>query len=135
MALIQINHNPTTRQVRQFVAIAMVALPTLTWWWLGISVPFLVALVGVSVLAILGWVRPESLKLVFVAACYLAYPIGWCLGWLALIGLFVGLFVPFAVVFRLIGRDRLQLSRPKNAQSYWSKKRSARSVASYYRQS
>jgi hypothetical protein len=51
-----------------------------------------------------------------------------------LIALLFGLIVPVAYVFRLQGRDVLQLRRSANKTTYWTRKAPAESVRSYLRQ-
>ena len=135
MPIIQINHDPTRRQIREFGVVSLFALPALAWWWTGVGVVFLLMLVAGVLLCALSWWRPAWVKVIYIGASYLVYPLGVCLGWLALVGLFFGLFVPIGYLCRLVGRDRLVLRRPQDVDTFWTPKRRPQDVASYYRQS
>ena len=62
-----------------------------------------------------------------------AFPIGWTVSKIVLGAVFLLVFTPVALVFRLTGRDALQLRRG-SGRSYWTGK-PAPSVESYFRQS
>jgi hypothetical protein len=64
-----------------------------------------------------------------------AFPIGWAISHLVLAILYYGLFTPVAAVFRMTGRDELNLRRPVRSDSYWSPKSTANDAAEYLRQS
>ena len=136
MKLVEMNWNPTDRQLRQFGMISLVALPLLGafWGWGNVSVIAVTAAIG-AVLAIVGWVYPRGLKPVFVGLTLVTIPIGMVVGELAMAVVFFGLIVPIGLVFRLIGRDSLQRKLDRQADSYWQPKKQPRDAAAYLRQS
>jgi hypothetical protein len=135
MALIRIDWNPTNRQLQQFGAICLVALPTVAWlwgcrletvgWWL---------LAGL-VLAVAGLVRPATLKPLFLALSLVTAPIGMAISELVLIAAYFLVLVPFGLAFRVIRRDALQLKLERHRATYWNSRNRTRSPESYYRQS
>ena len=135
MKLVELHWSPSDRQLRQFGAVCMVALPALGWIW-GISnLPMLVlSILGIA-LALAGWAKPRILKPVFLTLVLVTSPIGIFVGELSMIMIYFGLFLPFSLVFRIIGRDALQLKRPKSATSNWQKRQQPTDVSTYYRQS
>ena len=52
------------------------------------------------------------MRLIYVGWMVLAFPIGWTVSQVMLALMFFGLFTPIGLVFRLIGRDPLQRTRP-----------------------
>ena len=72
------NWNPTARQLRQFGAICVIALPLIGWIWGGslVVVGWLLA-IG-SCLALIGVAAPTVLKPIFLALTLVAMPIGLC---------------------------------------------------------
>ena len=135
MKLIEFNWQPTDRQLRQFGAISLVALPLVGWLW-GVSTVAIAVLASVGLLiAALGYVIPKSIQPLFVFLMAIATPIGMVIGELAMIMIYFGMFVPLAVCFRLIGRDVLDRKIDRAAKTYWQPKKQPQSVASYYRQS
>lgn len=135
MALFEINHNPTTRQLRQFAAICVFGLP-LAGWLFGASWGACAALGAVGLaLVVASWVAPRFVKPVFVAAVLLSAPIGLAVGELALLLMYAIVIVPVALIFRLMKRDALKLKMDRDATTYWQPKKQPRDVSSYYRQS
>lgn len=137
MALVTINWNPPTHQVRQFgLLTAGLCLMLAAWWQFRnhAALPAVVAAcigVGLSVLALF-W--PGLLRYVLVAVMACVYPIGWLVSHLVLIVIWYGLFTGVAMIFRLIGRDALQRSFDRSASTYWQPKVLPNDPARYLRQ-
>ena len=135
MKLIEINWNPTHRQLRQFAAICLIALPLLGWLWGGSwSTIGWLAVTGCAI-AVIGGLAPSLLKPMFVAFTFITLPIGIVVGELTLLLIFFGIFMPLGLFFRMIKRDALQLKFDRNCASYWQPKKQPSDLASYYRQS
>ncbi len=134
MALVDLNWNPTDRQLRQFGGVSLFALPLLGWLWGGS--PTLIGTTAVigAVLAVLAWFVPAVIKPLFIGLSIAALPIGIVVGEVILFTVFALVFLPMGIVFRLTGRDSLKL-RSRTAVTYWSEKSQPRNAASYYRQS
>ena len=136
MKLIEVNWNPTSRQLRQFGAICVVALPLLGWLWAGGNLTVVAWLAGIGVaLALLGLAYPKGLKPIFLALTIVALPIGLVVGELAMLAIFLFVFAPIGLIFRIMNRDGLQLGIDPSRNTYWQEKKQATGVASYYRQS
>ncbi|MFN0054998.1 MAG: hypothetical protein ACKV0T_22735 [Planctomycetales bacterium] len=136
MKLVEINWNPTTRQLRQFGFIALAALPALGWLWSGGNWTIVAGLGALGlVLAGLAIVAPQGLKPVFLLFTIAAIPIGIVVGELAMLLIYFGVFLPISCVFRLTRRDSLQLRMDRNATTYWRPKAQPNGPASYFRQS
>jgi hypothetical protein len=143
--LVHMTWNPSERQLRQFGLCALVALPLTGWCVLGRTAPatwqqsqaivfgtFAAAgLLG----AALGWLRPRSLKWVFVAATLATIPIGMVVGELMMLVMFFGIFTPVAFLFRLTRRDVLQRRFEPATPGYWAPKAQAVNAQHYFRQS
>ena len=135
MKLVEINWRPTERQLRQFGVVCLFALPAIGWiWGAGTGTIAILSVVGL-VLTVIGLVAPTVLKPVFLALTIVAMPIGIVIGELAMLMIFFGVFLPLGLVFRIAGRDALQLRVDRASESYWEAKRKPASIASYYRQS
>jgi hypothetical protein len=142
MKLIELNRQPTDRQLKQFGFACLVFLPLAGWVFSGkprtleaANVPLLAGLAGCGLLlAVLSLLKPQALKSLFVGMSIVALPIGLVVGELVLLGVFFLVFTPLALVFRLIGRDALQRKLDRQATSYWQPKAQPRDAASYFRQ-
>jgi len=135
MAIVEINWNPTTRQLRQFGVICLFALPLLGWiWGAELSTLRQLGLAGLAI-ALVGLVAPKAIKPVFLALTVVTTPIGMVLGELVMLLVYMGVFLPIGMIFRLKKRDALQLKLDRHAKTYWQPKRQPRGASSYYRQS
>jgi hypothetical protein len=134
MKLVEMNWNPTDRQLRQFALICLVALPLLGWLWHG-TAPVVAILAGIGLLlAAIGTRFPSAVKPLFVGLTLVALPIGLVIGELAMLLVFFGVFLPIGIVIRIMQRDNLQLRLDRSATTYWQPKSSPVTVRSYYRQ-
>jgi len=145
MAAVELNLNPTDRQLRQFGFIGLVAVPLLGWLFAGKPMPStwgtanlttwygFIAVAGV--LGVLAFIKPSLLKWLFVAASVVTFPIGFVLGEIVMFTIYIVAFAPMALLFRIIGRDALQREIAKDATTYWQPKQQAKDASSYYRQS
>ena len=136
MSLIEANWNPTTRQLQQFGALCMIALPAVTWFWFPEKTQVITgaAIAGV-VAAVTGFVYPKAMLPLFVALMIVATPIGMVVGELAMLAIYYSVFLPIGLLFRVMNRDRLDRSFLPDTESYWSPKQKPKSLSSYYRQS
>jgi hypothetical protein len=83
--LVEINWDPTDRQLRQFGAISVVAFPGIAWLWGG-SQAWIVPLAATGVaMAVCGWFRPRLLRPFFLGITIAAIPIGLVVGELAML--------------------------------------------------
>ena len=135
MALIEINWNPTARQLRQFSGLCLIALPLLAWIWGGNSTAIVVFACLGLILATATCVYPKTITPLFVGMMLITAPIGIVVGELAMFLIYMTVFLPIGILFRVISRDRLRLKIDRKATSYWQPKRQPKSVGSYYRQS
>ncbi len=135
MKLIEINLQPSDRQVRQFAFICAIVLPLLGWLWGG-DTPLIatLAVVGAAV-ALAGLIKPSLVKPLFLTLTFLTAPIGMVVGEVAMLIIFFGVFCPIGLVFRIAKRDALKLSIDPAKKSYWEEKKSPAKVSSYFRQS
>ncbi len=123
MALIQLNTDPSPREVRRFASI-----------WL----PAFLALVGSIVFALsgslewaaaiwvsaagIGWLAWRSLvfaRVVYLGWLYAAYPIGWTVSHCVMLVIFYLVITPIALLMRLIRRDALARRLEPSEPSYW----------------
>ena len=134
MKLVEINWNPSDKQLRQFGIICLVVLPLVGLLWsFGGDVIAWLAGIG-AVLAVLGLTYPQAIRPVFLLLMLVALPIGTVVSELAMLVIYFGLFLPIAVGFKILGRDALNRNIERSRLSYWEDKKMARDLASYFRQ-
>lgn len=145
MAVVDLNLNPSPKQLRQFGLIGLVVLPLFGWLFAGKPLPgafeprqlqihgwFIAAGVALGGFAL---IRPTLLKWLFVAACVVTFPIGLVLGEVIMATIYMLVFLPVGLFFRITGRDALERDIQKQRDSYWQPKKQPKNAASYFRQS
>lgn len=134
MAMVEINWNPTAKQLRQFGLISMVLLPFAGWLWSqNLLVTSVMLGVGV-VLAAMAWIAPRVLRTIYIGLTILTAPIAWIVTEVTLLIVFFGAVLPIGLCLRLAGRDLLQHKRDPQAATYWMARKKPRDVESYYQQ-
>lgn len=138
MGMIQINRNPTRRELWQFGFIWMgfVAFfgavawfkfdsPTVAWglWIAAVVVP------------VAGWVVPGFMRVVFVGMSYLAWPIGFVVSHVVLALVYYAVLTPIGIVMRIFGYDSMRKSFDPGAATYWVERPAAKvEPKRYFRQ-
>lgn len=134
MALVQLNRDPEDRQLKQFGWFSLVMLPLIAWFW-GATTFLIGIFLGIgALLALLGMAVPKALKPVFVGLSVILMPIGLVVGELMMMIVFLTVFLPIGLIFRMMGRDRLQLTLDRNRKSYWQPKEIPSQKDRYFRQ-
>lgn len=128
---------PSNRKLREFATILALMCGGLAVWhglW-NQNQTLAGILVGMAAAAaIVAAARPRWLAPVFVGWMVLAFPIGWTISALVLMLVYFGLITPLALLFRLIGREKLDRQLAPEKDTYWSAKPSAESPQQYLRQ-
>jgi hypothetical protein len=134
--VMNINSNPDRRTLRQFGVLCAVVFGAWGGWFLsqGDRGLVTVCLISVAIIGgVLGWMRPQWLRPVFVGWMILVFPIGWLVSHLLLAVLFYGVFTPLGFLLRLSGKDPLRLRRPV-VDSFWQDKPIVTDLRRYFRQ-
>ncbi len=122
MSVIQINTNPTQRDLRQFgfiwlgflgmfgvIAFFKFGNPLIArWLW-----------VAAVVVPAVGWLVPAFMRLVFLGMSYLAWPIGFVVSHVVLAVVFYLVVTPIGLLTRLFGYDSMKKRFDPEAKSYW----------------
>jgi|CXWL01.1.fsa_nt_gi uncharacterized membrane protein YciS (DUF1049 family) len=90
------------------------------------------AIIG-AVLCVVGLALPGLIRPVYALLMAVTLPIGWLISSLFLRVIFYGFFTPLGFVFKLLGRDPLQLRKPQS-DTFWVKHRQRTDSMSYFRQ-
>jgi hypothetical protein len=129
--------NPSERMLRQFAAMWIVFFGgAALWQQFARHRPALAAVLAILAVTIgpLGVARPRAIRPVFVGWMALAYPVGWVVSRIVMGVVFYLLFTPVSWVFRLIGRDALELKSRSTATTYWHSRPNVTDKAAYLRQ-
>ncbi len=121
--LVQLNTNPSDRQVRQFaglvVPIAAALIAAILWLKFNQPTGALIVVAVAITASVSGLLRPALLRPVYVAWMVAAYPIGWVVGHLVIGVIFYLVVTPIGLLMRLVGRDPLNRQFDPKSESYW----------------
>ncbi len=134
MKLVEIQWNPSDRQLRQFGVVCLFALPLIGWMWHATHLTISVLGAAGLVVGVTSLLAPKAVKPVFIGLSIVAIPIGMVLGELVMLLIYFGVFLTIGMAFRLMRRDALQLHVDRDADTYWQPKKQPPSTISYYRQ-
>ena len=121
MGLFQLQTKPTARVLRQFAAAWLIffLLAGANQIWRRGHVSLGCVLGSVALVGIVGLIKPNAVRWLFVGASVVAFPIGWVVSQVALVIMFYGVITPMAFFWRMRGRDVLQLRVKKDQSTFW----------------
>jgi len=122
MSVIQVNTDPTRRQLNQFGLIWLVFFTIMAAvLWFKLHSLALSAGLGAAavVVPVIGWAVPGFMKLVFLGMSYLAWPIGFVVSHLILATVYYLVFTPIGLIMRLVGHDPMARKFDPAAETYW----------------
>ena len=132
-----IQFRPPLKTLRQFAGLWLAFFGGLAAWqgiFLGRGTLGMVLAALALSAGLLGLVWPWIIAAGLCGWMVLAFPIGWTVSQAMLAIMFYGLFTPIGLLFRLIGRDPLQLTRRQGLETYWSPKPPANDPRRYFKQ-
>jgi len=133
--MLDINWNPSPRELRQFAGIWLPAFAAIagTLIYRSGGVWLAAAIWGVAALtAVIGVLRPRSVKGLFVGWTLAAYPIGWIVSHIVLGIVYFVLFTVVGLIMRAVRYDPLERSAVSG--SYWRQRPHHREATEYFRQ-
>ena len=137
MALIEINKNPSRRELFIFGALfaAFFGLIGGLIWWKSESptVAYVLWSIAGFITILFYAVRPIR-KPIYLGWIYTVYPIGWVISHTAMAVIYYLVFTPIGVIMRLFGRDPMERRFDRSAASYWVEHDPAGDPGRYFRQ-
>jgi hypothetical protein len=127
---------PTPRVLRQFAGTWLVffLLLAANQIWRRGNIFAGCVLGTVALIGIVGLIKPNALRWLFIVASAVAFPIGWVVNLLMLAIMFYGVITPVALFWRLRGRDVLRLRDRKNESSFWTHRDAEPAAERYLKQ-
>jgi hypothetical protein len=121
MGLFPFQTKPTARVLRQFAAAWLIffLLFAANQIWRRGNVHAGLTLGIVALVGIIGLVKPNSLRWLFLGASIAAFPIGWLVSQIVLALMFYGVMTPLGLFWRIRRRDLLQLRAKPGQSSFW----------------
>ena len=137
MALVQINKNPSRRDLNWFGALFGAFFGVVGWLARdesGAGSASLVAWgIGVSVPAIY-YAIPAVRRPLYLAWVYATYPLGLVVSYVTLVIIYFGIFTTTGLAMRLVGHDPLRRKFERSRESYWVERRRGVDPTRYFNQ-
>jgi TRAP-type C4-dicarboxylate transport system permease small subunit len=137
MALIQINKNPSSRDLNWFgilFAAFFGLVGWLAWRRFGSERTALVLWgIGVVIPAIY-YASPGLRRPIYLAWLYLAFPIGVVVSYVVLAFVYFAVFAPVGLIMRLVRHDPLQRAFDSARKTYWVEHRTGGQTSRYFSQ-
>jgi hypothetical protein len=136
MAMIEINKNPSAKELMWFgilLAIFVALVGGWLWWGGSRFAAQLVWGIGGGLTAIY-FVAPPARRYIYLGWLYAAFPIGYVVSHIIMGVVFFGVVTPVGLIMRALGKDPMQRGFDRAAKSYWVEHRTAREASRYFKQ-
>ena len=137
MALIEINKNPSRRELLWFGALFALffgLIGGLIWWKLEAPVVASVLWSVASGITLLYCTLSPIRKSLYLGWMLLVFPIGWVVSHALLAFIYYLVVTPIGRLMRLFGRDPKERRFDRGAESYWMEHDPVRDPVRYFRQ-
>ena len=137
MALIDINQDPTPRELKIFgvlFAAFFALVGGLVWWQSGSRTAGLIVWAAAGLVLLVFVLVAPTRRPIYLAWSYVLYPVGYLVT-LVLMGVVYYLVItPTGLLLRLFGRDPLSRKFLPGAASYWIRRKEDANLDRYFRQ-
>lgn len=137
MALIDINKNPTARELKVFgvlFALFFALVGGLVWWQSGSRTAGLVVWAAAGLILLVFLMVAPARRPIYLGWSYALYPIGYVITMVLMGVVFYLVITPTGLLMRLFGRDPLSRKFKPGASTYWIRRKEDASLDRYFRQ-
>lgn len=137
MAIVDINWNPSRKELKAFSLLLIVFFAIVAWIAHGKGVSIETAYMiagGGALVGIGGLIFPKFIHVVYVVWMGAVSPIGFVVSNVVLALVFYAVVWPIGLLARLTGRDKMQLEIDRNAKTYWNVRKPINDPRRYFRQ-
>jgi hypothetical protein len=135
--VIDLNLNPTKKELRVFGLCALAFLALVGWMVARRtgSIPAAATVAGAGlVCGALAFTVPQALRPLWAVLMVVNYPIGWVVTHVVMALIFYLVVTPVGVIMRLTGRDPMERGFDRTAKTYWKPRHTEHDPARYFRQ-
>lgn len=146
MAIVDINWNPTRKELRWFAGLLILFCGAVAWVTdkpaqpITSTFPFITSPLSIAiattgaVLGVAGLARPEFIRYVYVAWMVAVSPIAFVVSNVIVAVVFYLVVTPIGFAMKLSRRDALKLESRRDIDSHWLKKDMPKDARRYFRQ-
>jgi hypothetical protein len=138
MALVDINWNPSPKELRVFAVLQLIFFAIVAWLLLRqgwattgwASTIF----VGSVIVAVTGLFKPTWLRAMYVVWMAAVFPIGFVVSHVLMAAVFYLVVTPIGLIMRLVGHDPMHRKQDHDAKTYWQPRTPPQGNRGYFRQ-
>ena len=137
MAMIEINKNPSRRELMWFGLLFLVffgIVGALFRWQFGEPRVATILWLAAIAVVVIYYILPPIRRPMYLGWMYLALPIGWVISHVLLGAVYYLVFTPIGLALRLLGHDPMLRRFEPQARSYWIEHRPGERNDRYFRQ-
>jgi len=138
MALVEINWNPDSKDLRNFGRIGVIAsvvIAALLHLIKGLAIKWCLVIFAVGLaIFICSVISIKATKWIYLALTSVAFPIGMVISFIVMAIFYYVLLMSVGLIFRLIGYDPMRRKFDSNAESYWVRHRPCDDIKRYFHQ-
>ncbi len=137
MALIQRNHEPTSRELRIFgllLVLFFCLIGAIVLWRASLWTIATVCWTTALLVAIVYYSVPSVRRPMYMVCLTVTYPIAWTITHLLLVLVYYGWITPVGLLMRLFGYDPMRRRLNRQAKSHWIRRKPIKNVNRYFRQ-
>lgn len=138
MSLVNINWNPSRRELNGFRLISVVAtvlIAALLYLLRHVDPRWCMAIVAVGgFIGLSGFLSLELTRYIYVTLTAVTLPVGLAISLILMTVFYFGLITPLGLVFRFVRRDALSRRFDPHARSYWIPHEPTTKMERYFRQ-
>lgn len=137
MALVDINWNPSRKELRVFSLLLIgfgVIVAAVLFKRFESQTPAVAALLGTGAIGLIGLATPGLVRPLYVVWMALAFPIGWTVSHLMMLAVYYLVLTPIGIAMRLCGRDPMRQQLDRTAKTYWLTRSPRDDTKGYFRQ-
>lgn len=134
--MLELKLKATDNEARVF-AVCQLGLALLIGWWLWSREVSTIAVVLVSVsavVAVLGLVKPRWTAPLYAAWMLAAFPVGWVMSYVVASIVYFAVVTPIGLIARAVGRDAMGRTFDPDAATYWRETPEVDEPKRYFRQ-
>jgi len=130
--MIEINKNPSRKELHQFGALLLVFF-TIVGYLAPQEFSHRIWMAGGAFVA-LYFLIPPIRRPIYVGWLYAVFPIGWTVSHVILLLIYYGVFTPTGLLMRLFGYDPMTRKIDRDSDSYWVAKAPIQDKSRYFNQ-
>jgi hypothetical protein len=137
MALLEINWNPSRRELRRFAGMlvgVIIVVVAIMVYRHGVNLPAIALAVCSLIVGAMALFFPVGVGVIYRVWMAAVFPIGWIVSHVAMATVYYLVITPCGLAMRLFGRDPLTRKFDADAESYWRKRNESEDVQRYFRQ-